>query len=384
MAEKLTSRERVLKALNFEEPDRVPIDLGSTRDSSIVKEEYNLLRKHLEMQPKEVPFTSQMMRTVNVDEELLDYFDIDFRGIYPGPTKKREWIDERTYKDDWGIVRVQPEGSYYFDQKEFPLSGEISISDIRSYPWPDPDSSSVTEPLRKQLADVRNNTDKAAVVGLPAPIVHTSQYLRGFEDWYIDCAADTKLIDALFDSVLEVNYTIARRILEEVGNEADIAMCADDLGTQDGLQFSPVFFREHIKPRLKKYFDMIHSTAPNIKLLFHSCGGIESVLSDLIEIGVDIINPVQVSANGMDSKILSKKYSGGICFWGAIDTQYVLWKGNPANVKEEVEKRINDLGKGGGYIVSAVHNIQPGVPPENIVTMFEHAKTYSSEFYSKI
>jgi uroporphyrinogen decarboxylase len=147
------------------------------------------------------------------------------------------------------------------------------------------------------------------------------------------------------------------------------------------LQFHPDFFREHLKPRYKKYFDQVHTIAPNIKMLFHSCGSIEPILDDLIEIGVDVINPVQVTAKDMDSAYLSKKYGDRVCFWGAIDTQHALPHGTTEEVKKEVERRINDLGRGGGYVVSAVHNIQPGVPPENIETMFEHAKEYSRKFY---
>lgn len=381
MAKELTARERVLKALNYEEPDRIPIDVGASRDSSLVKDEYDLLRKYLKLPPSDPPITSLMMRTVDVDEDVLEHFDIDFRGVYPGSAREMEWIDERTYRDEWNVVRVRPEGSYYFDLRESPLSGDITVQDIANYPWPDPDAPSITAPLKDRVRELREKTDKALVLALPAPMVHISQYIRGFEDWFMDCAANIKIITALFDAVLEVNMQMAKNELEAVGKDVDIAICGDDMGTQSGLQFHPDFFREHLKPRFKKYFDQVHSLAPNIKMLFHSCGSIEPILDDLIEIGVDIINPVQVAAKDMDSAFLNKKYGGRVCFWGAIDTQYVLCSETPEGVKKEVERRINDFGKGGGYVVSAVHNIQPGVPPENIEAMFEHAKEYSRTLY---
>ncbi len=381
MAKELTSRERVLKSLNFEEPDRIPIDVGASRDSSFVKDEYDILRKYLKLPPSDPPITSLMMRTVDVDEDVYQHFDIDFRGVYPGSSREAEWLDERTYKDNWNIVRVRPEGSYYFDLLESPLSGDITVKDIANFDWPDPDAAAITAPLKKRVREIREKVDKAIVLCLPAPIVHTSQYLRGFEDWFMDCAADVDLITALFDAVLEVNMQVAKNELEAVGQDVDIAICGDDMGTQGGLQFHPDFFRAHLKPRLKKYFDQVHTIAPNIKMLFHSCGSIEPILDDLIEIGVDIINPVQVTAKDMGSEHLSKKFGKRVCFWGAIDTQHVLPYETPEEVKKEVERRINDFGRGGGYVVSAVHNIQPGVPPENIEAMFEHAKEYSRKFY---
>jgi len=200
--------------------------------------------------------------------------------------------------------------------------------------------------------------------------------LRGFEDWYMDCAGNVKLLETLFDKVLEINMVIAEKILKQAAKHVDIIKMADDIGMQTGLQVSPDFFRKFIKPRFKKYTDLIRRFAPDTIIHIHSCGSIEAILKDFIEIGINVINPVQVSAKNMDPKTLKSKYGNDLSFWGAIDTQSVLNRMNEAEVKKEVEKTIDILGEGGGYILSAVHNIQPDVPPENIVAMFEHAKKY--------
>jgi len=380
MEKKNIIRERVLQALNHCESDRVPIDLGACTDSSIIKEAYYELRSFLGLPEREADLVSNLLRSVKVHEDVHQYFDTDFRGLFPGSPGEIKWTGNNSYKDEWGINKIKPPGSYYYDQREFPLSGEINKNDIIKYNnWPDPDHPNVTKNLKRDFQEIKNKTDCAIVLNLPSPFIHKSQFLRGFEDWFIDCACNVKLIETLFDTVLEINMRLAENILEVIGSEVDIAMCGDDLGTQRSLQVSPEFFRNTIKPRLQKYFALIRHYSPQAKIMFHSCGSIELVLPDLIEIGVDIINPVQVSATGMNPERLKEKYGDRLCFWGAIDTQHTLWEGSIEDVKAEVEMRITQLAKGGGYILGAVHNIQPGVPPQNIVAMYEHAKKYSAK-----
>ena len=218
-----------------------------------------------------------------------------------------------------------------------------------------------------------------SILYVPAPLIHPSQYLRGYEDWYIDCVANKKLLRSLFDAVFEVTSTIARRALEEVGGEVDVVFTADDLGAQNGLQIQRELYRELIKPYHERYFRLIHELSP-AKLLFHSCGSVVEVLDDLIDIGVDALTPVQVSARGMDTKLLKQKWGTKLVFWGGIDTQHVLPHGSVDDVKAEVERRIEDLGPGGGYVLCAVHNVQPEVPTENIVAMYHHAREYVPTF----
>jgi uroporphyrinogen decarboxylase len=231
----------------------------------------------------------------------------------------------------------------------------------------------------EQLSWIRNNTDCAAVLAVPAPVVHPTQYLRGFVDWYMDFIRDPKLVDALFDRVFEINLQVCKNILAELGPEADIILTADDLGAQNGPQFSMEHYNKHLREKYEIYFGTIHDMTP-AKILLHTCGSVVHLMDHLVGAGVDIINPIQVSAAGMDPVALNAKYGGRVAFWGAMDTQKVLPHGSVQEVKNMVEERIEQLGEGGGYVLSAVHNIQPDVPTDNIVAMFEHAREYVPSF----
>jgi uroporphyrinogen decarboxylase len=253
------------------------------------------------------------------------------------------------------------------------------VADVRRYPWPDPDDPGYVQGLAEQVQRIRQHTDCAAILTLPAPFVHISQYLRGFEDWFCDFALNAKALAALFDVVLEVTLQVARRELEAVGRDVDIVICADDLGTQQGLLVSYDDYRRHIKPRHQKYFQQIHDLSP-AKLLFHSCGSLAAVIPDLIDIGVDILNPVQVTAAGMDPVELKRRYGARLTFWGAMDTQQVLPRGTVAEVRRMGEERIEQLGERGGFVLAACHNLQPDVPLENVLAMFRHARDYAPSF----
>ena len=197
----MTHRERLLAAVSHEQPDMVPLDMGSTVDSSIVVEGYERLARHYGIEPQ-ITLTNQMMRTVKVQEQVLKALDIDTRGVFMGVPDKSpaKIVSDYEYVDLWGCTRVRPAGGFYFDQVEFPLQGELTIADLAKYPWPDPDDPGWTRPLRAQLDWIRNNTDCAAVLAVPAPVVHPTQYLRGFADWYMDFIRNPKLVDAFFDA----------------------------------------------------------------------------------------------------------------------------------------------------------------------------------------
>jgi uroporphyrinogen decarboxylase len=203
--------------------------------------------------------------------------------------------------------------------------------------------------------------------------------LRGFEDWFMDFARDRRLLGALFDAVLEVSLAICEEQLREVGGKVDVVLTADDLGIQRGLMISPEAYREMIKPRHARYFQLIHDMSP-AKVLFHVCGSVVDILDDLVDIGVDVLHPVQVTARGMDPKELKRKWGDKLAFWGAIDTQRVLCRGSVEEVRAEVTQRIEELGRGGGYVLGAVHNIQPDVSVENVLAMYRHAREYRPSY----
>jgi uroporphyrinogen decarboxylase len=369
----MTHRERVMAALNHQQPDRVPIDLGGTIDSSIVVEGYARLKDHFGVQAEDT-LTSRMMRVVDVDERILRALDIDTRGVFP-PNQPDVLLPGDRYRDEWGVERVRPEGSFYYDEVHFPLAGDITLQDIANYPQPDPHDPVRMKGVRERLAFIRRETDCAAVLNLPSAFVHRSQYLRGFEDWFTDFAADRRLLAALFDAILEVNLAICEMILREVGSEVDILLASDDLGMQNGLMIAPQAYRELIKPRHKKYFQLMHDLSP-AKLLFHSCGSLIDIMDDLVEIGVDALHPVQVAARGMDPVALKARWGDRLSFWGAVDTQRVLPRGTVEEVRAETRRRIDELGSEGGYVLGAVHNIQPDVPVANILAMYDEARTH--------
>ncbi len=372
----LSHRERVIRSLSHQEPDRVPFDLGNTVNSSIHIAEYQKLKAHFGVEAED-SLIHKMMQTAAVHEPVLQALDIDFRYVKIGsPDRNPETpAGEDGYRDEWGVVFRKPPGCLYYELAESPLAGEITIHDIANFPTPDPTDPGYTRGLREKLLAYRENTDYAIVLRIPAPFVDDSQLLRGFEDWFTDLAADQKLAGALFDLVTDYSCALATEVLKVGGDLADVVACGDDLGFQNGPMVSPELYRKLFKPRHKRYFETVRKhTSAFIHL--HSCGSIYKLLPDLIDIGIDVINPVQVAARDMDTDRLKAEFGDRVCFWGGVDSQHVLPNGTTEDVKAEVKRRIRDLAPGGGYILGAVHNIQPDVPVENIIALYEAGKEY--------
>jgi uroporphyrinogen decarboxylase len=372
----MTARERVRAALRHQQPDRVPMDLGGMNSSTMVVEGYERLKRHFGVDA-EVRIADRMQRVVEIDEPVLRALAIDTRRVTLGTPDAGLAADlgPRTYRDMWGVVRENPEGSYYFDLKSCPLAGEITASDILRYPWPNPDDPGFTRGLKARVRWIRENTDAAVVLAVPAAFVHISQYLRGFEDWFCDCAADMVRLEVLFDAVMDVTLQISRNVLREVGQEVDVLYFADDLGTQDSLIVSRDLYRKHIKPRHRKFVTALRELSP-ATIAFHSCGAVADLIEDFIDIGVQCLNPVQVSAAGMVPAELKRKFRGRMAFWGGTDSQGLVPRGAPGEVRRMVERLVEDLGEGGGLVFANGHNIQPDVPVENVLAMYEHARAY--------
>jgi uroporphyrinogen decarboxylase len=352
------------------------MDLGGTRNSCIVVEGYDRLKAHFGVRT-EARLIDRMMRIAEVEEAVLRAMEIDTRGVNPGPAAVGLFADlsARGYRDMWGVERVWPEGSYYYDLKVSPLSGEISVSDILKHAWPDPDKPQFTLGLSERVRWLRQNTECAVVLNVSSAFVHISQYLRGFEDWFCDFVVDAKRLEVLFDTVLDVTLQITKNQLRAVGQDVDIIFCSDDLGTQGALQMSHEHYVKYIKPRHKKFFRAVHDLSP-AKLVFHSCGSVASIIEDLIEIGVEGLNPVQPTATGMNPVELKRKYGGRLAFWGGTENQRILPRGSVQEVQRMVEELIDAMGEGGGFVFSSCHNIQPDVPLENVLAMFECARRY--------
>lgn len=373
MTTTLSHRQRVLTAIRHQEPDRAPMDLASQVNSSIHHVAYEKLAATLAIEPKRpLRIVSRMMQDVAVDDEVLDALDIDLRMVLYGSTTDVGSDEPGTvWTDEWGVRRVRPAGSHYYDLiMPAPLAGpQVTVADVARYPWPVSEDPGMGERLRAQVAHWRKTTDCALVVAVPSAFIHQSQYMRGFEDWFLDLAGNHAVAEAVFDAILESRMEQARRILTEVGKDADIVITGDDMGTQTALQFSPRTYRKIIKPRQKKYYDLIHGLT-DAPLMLHSCGSLYEILPDLIEIGVQILNPVQTHATNMDPVRLKTEFGKNLTFWGGVDIQEVLPYGTPEQVRDEVKHLFETLGKGGGWVLGPSHNIQPEVPPENIIAMY--------------
>lgn len=367
----MTHRERVLAALERREPDRLPMDLASTRVTGMVREAYDRLRKKLGV-GELGPCIDTMQQLHAIDEAVLERLDVDCRGVMLNPPDAGggEMLPDGRHKDEWGVVRVRPEGCHYYELQVCPLAGEITAADIARYPWPDPTDPGRFRGLRERARRLKQETDYAVVFSARYHLVHQTQYLRGFEDWYCDLAGNHDLFRALCDAVLEVMMEMNRRAYEEVAEFIDIVAFGDDVGLQDRPVCSLPMYRKLIRPYQERITDHIRRHT-NAKIFYHTCGSVYAYIPDFIELGIDALNPVQVSAKNMEPERLKREFGDRIAFWGGVDTQRLLPHGSPEEVEAEVRRLFEVLGKGGGWVLAAVHNIQPDVPAENVLAMYE-------------
>ncbi len=370
----MLGRERALMSLNHQVPDRIPLDLGSTNCTTMTKVAYDNLKKYLGIE-RETRFMMENFQIVFIDEEVLQILEIDTRGVHPQPVFFKNMVDDRTYFNEFGIKYHMPEEGLYYDMVEHPLAGK-SIEELKDYEWPDPARTMDLSGVRERAKNLKES-NQYLLVGdmIDTGIFEPCWYLRDFENFLVDLLTDQDFVTTLLEGMY--NYQLKRYslFLQEAGEFLDVVFVGDDLATAESVIMSPKTYRDIIKPYHKEYFKNLKKLAPHARLLYHSCGSIFSFIPDLIEVGVDILNPVQVSAQNMDTKVLKEKFGGELSFWGAIDTTRVLPRGTKKEVKEEVRKRIDDLGPE-GYILTSVHDIQPDVPPENVITMFEEARNY--------
>ena len=379
----MNSRQRVQMALNHQEPDRVPFDLGATYVTGIHRNVYNPWRHALGLPAVQVRIFEMLQQLAWVDDDMLDILGVDVRPVTPGGSLTyRSEIQDRgdstCFYDEWGIGwRMPKDYGLYYDMFEHPLSGSISGSDIELLSEPDPFDPARYAGMRetaRQIVDVQKRA--VVVTQMTAGMTEIAAWTRGYEDFYADLAGDHQLAAQLLDKINAIKMAYWERALAEVGEYVDVMMLGDDFAGQDRLLMSPRTWRKLIKPRLKELFDLMHSKS-QARLFLHSCGSVREVIPDLIEIGLDILNPVQVSAAGMDSPELKREFGSDLVFWGGgVDTQRVLPYGTPEEVRIEVRRRLEDFMPGGGFVFNPVHNIQGDVPAENLMAMWETLQEY--------
>jgi uroporphyrinogen decarboxylase len=371
----MNSRERVLLALDHKEPDRIPIDFGGLV-TSMHHMAYRSLLEHLGMPTEPVTIMDMFQQIVDPAPEIKQMFHADVVGCFPHDGSDFEFkLDEEkdTFVDEWGVLYRRPPGGYWYDLADHPLK-EGTIEELEAFKFPDPRDPARVEGLADEARRLLEETDKAVMMHAPiGGVYEQSFWVRGLEQLYLDMACNKPYVETLAERILEWLLDFWDSILDEVGPYVHIVELSDDLGGQHGPLFSPDLYREIIKPRHRRLTELIHSKT-KAKIFLHCCGSIRWALPDLIESGIDIINPVQVSAKDMDTGQLKTEFGRDIVFWGGgVDATHVLPFGTPEEVRDEARRRIEDLAPGGGFVFGSIHNIQAGVPPENVVAMFEAA-----------
>jgi uroporphyrinogen decarboxylase len=369
----MTSRERVLCALNHEEPDRVPIFFGTSGVTTMLAPAYERLKDRLGVK-SETRVLSRVFQYALIDEEVLARFGSDGRPLLPRPTPSvlRHEISDRAFVDEWGITWEMKPGSLYFETTISPLQN-ITSDDIDSYPWPDLTHPDRFKGMAAEARALHEDTPYAVVALSGTAPFEQIGLLRGLATWLLDLAANPEFAQALMRKVTDLMLAGVERHLDEVGAYIDVLVMGDDLGTQSFTLISPEMYRRLIKPFHAELIAAIKRKT-SAKIFFHTDGNIYALIGDFIDIGVDLLNPVQVSAGDMgDTARLKREFGHNISFCGAIDTHRILPTGTPDDVRREVRRRIKDLGPGGGYILASVHCLQPDVPLENIYVMFEEA-----------
>ncbi len=373
----LSHRERVIRALNHQETDRVPVDLGGGPATMIHPDAYQALLRHLGF-PDEVFVEGPAGegQIVVPSERVLQRFDIDVRGFQLRETRAAPnvKVGPNSYLDEWGVTweKAGPTYPYINVHGPFQDAEEPAVAGLDTVRWPvgaDPDRA---RGLREEMERLRRETDFAIVLNLPNSQFALAQRLRGFSELFEDLLLNPAFATALQERVTDVICGMATVALREVGDLIDGVSFADDMGIQTQSYMSPKLYRSMVKPHHARFVATLRSLT-RARIIMHSDGAIHDLLPDLIDVGVEVINPVQVNAEGMDPERLKREFGADLCFWGGVDTQKVLPYGSPADVAAEVGRRLSDLGRGGGYVLASVHNIQAEVPPENVVAMFDTA-----------
>jgi len=405
----IASRERVMMAVNHCEPDRVPIDLGGHRSSGIMAIAYNKLKRHLGITTGDIYVYDFIQQLAIVEPEVLDRFGVDTvemgRGFALLPEEWDDWVlpdgtackipafihpvkegeDWNIYHEDGTRIATQRAGCLYVEQTCFPLAGieddvfddlaspfeKVMWSAVGTPPAPIGYDKTGLERLAVGAQALRASTDRAIIGLFGGNLMENSQFLFGMADFYMMLASEHARVHRLLDKLVEMHLANVEKYLSAVGEHIDIILFGDDLGMQTGPQISPRMFREFFQPRYQVMWEATKKLA-NVKIMLHSCGGIQPLLPDLIKAGLDIIQPVQTSSQGMEPERLKREFGKDICLWGGgCDTQVVLPGGTPEQVAEHVRERVKMFSPGGGFVFQQVHNIMADVPAENIAAMLD-------------
>jgi uroporphyrinogen decarboxylase len=381
----MTSRERVLRAIEHKEPDRVPINFAGTLCTSIVESIpngriYTKLGQYLGFDDPPAPVIADVLNVVcNVDERIQKKFGSDIRVVYPnmGPAKIQE--DGTRIWESFGGVKIRRMG-YYDEFVDYPMKDVTDVKAIKSWPfWPDTKRSIYTKGKREEAKKLHEETNYAITADSFFSVLPYNVYmfLTGMDRWLIDMKVNEKFYFALSDKLLEIGTELNAKYFKEVGDYIDIAMVYDDLGSQENTFMSPSDYRKFVKPYMKQVIENIKKYT-DAKILIHCDGAVHDIIKDFIELGIDAFHPAQPGGKNMEPWRLKKEFGKDITFVTGIDIQTMLPFETPEGVKKAVKEMIEVLAPGGGFIISPTHNIEPDTPPENIVAAYEAAKEYGN------
>ena len=375
----MNRREAFAATVAHREPERVLVDYGK-HIGSFHRLAYGWLRGYApELGLPETPtILDRMAQNVVLPEALCQRLGLDFRWIVP------RWVGvtdieidgEPGYLDMWRTPHKWTDVGSYFAIAAHPLGGEnLTEADLASFAWPDPDQPAMFDGLTEQARHWFETSDYVVGAdGIKVGILQTASQLRGYDKLFTDFALNPDLAHALLGRISATINEMYRCYMDAVGRHVQVVVITDDQGTQKSLMVSPRMFRAFIKPYLKSLIETIKAAA-DVKVLMHCDGAIVPILPDLIEIGVDIINPVQTVVVGLeDTFALKEKFGDRITFHGGLDVQQVVPNATPEGLRREVARRLYDLGRGGGYVLAPCHNISFDVPPANVLALFDAAR----------
>jgi uroporphyrinogen decarboxylase len=403
----MTSRERILTALAYREPDRVPIDFGGHRSSGIAAMAYARLRNYLGLPVKPIRVYDPVQQLAIIDEDVLDRFGVDTIELGRAfalddaswadwtlpdgtPCQMPAWALPERAKGEWiyrspsgRTMARMPDGAFYFEQAHFPLADGVdgksltSVMDesmwhaVASPPGPLASGPGGLERLAEGAKRLRAQTDRAILGLFGGSLLESGQFLYRNDNFFMLLAGEPRRAHAFLDQLVEMHLENLERFLGAVGSAIDVILFGDDLGMQTGPQISPAMYREFFKPRHALMWNRAKQLAP-VKVLLHCCGGVRELLPDLIDAGLDAINPVQISCAGMDAQKLKREFGRDLVLWGGgCDTQQILPDASPDDIRRHVRRQLEILSPGGGFVFQQVHNVLAGVPPENVVAMLD-------------
>lgn len=370
-------RDRFLTSIrDHRQPDRVPIDMGSFQSGIMGKALVAVLENLNIKYPITIYERAQDLAAV--PELLLKRFGVDTRYVFAVENDVEEFKEGDGYRDCWGIVKHRPSGVFYYEFKEHPMAAIEDLTGLRKVVWP----GTIRKERQAEIVQraIAFQSDGYAVgTTLPGLFEHV-MYLVGTEKFMIDMVTNQPFFLSYYERVLEALMSYYEPFLTAIAGHLDFACLYSDFSSQQGPLFSPSYYRQHMRALDKKWVDFVRSKS-GAMIAWHTCGAASEFFPDLIELGVALVNPVQVSARGMDPTRLKREFGRDLSFWGGIDTQRVLPFGSPSSVREEVKRRIHEFSGDGGYLLASVHNIQADVPPDNSIAMFEAALEYGASPY---